>query len=202
MIRQLILPAIPLFFISLITGCGNASTTEIKSAEENKTEPTMQVGIPAVSFVLDGRVIQSEEYTCIWKLTGGQSLLTLGVVYDREPKITPPNLTLGIHNLKDISLPIIPLYGYKYSDKSKQLFSLGIQLALPKGKPSNMNDLSFSSNYSGLESKLQLSLLDTLAKVVSGNFEGTVKNANGKTMKITDGKLERIPLKMVYNNLY
>lgn len=190
------------FICCFIIGCGNANTKELKAVVEEKTESTIQNAIPAVSFVLDGRAIQSSEYTCVWKMTGGQSMLTLGVVYDREPKITPPNLTFVIHNLKDISLPIIRMYGNKYTDKSKQLFSLGIQLALPKGKPANMNELSFSDNYSGLESRFQLTLLDTLAKNISGNFEGTVKNANGKTMKIADGKFERIPLKMVYNNLY
>jgi hypothetical protein len=202
MIRQLKLPVASFIFICFIIGCGNANTTELKAVVEKTTEPIIQDVIPAVSFVLDGRAIQSSEYTCVWKLTGGQSMLTLGVVYDREPKITPPNLTFVIHNLKDISLPISRLFGNKYSDKSKQLFSLGIRLTSPKGKPTNMNELSFSDNYSGLESRLQLNLLDTSAKIISGNFEGTVKNANEKTMKITDGKFERIPLKMVYNNLY
>jgi len=202
MIRKLFLPAIALFHVFFNTGCSNANTTEIKTITENIQEPVKQGDNPVISFWLDDRQIESKEYTCVWKLTGGQSMLTLGVVYDRKPKITPPNLTFVIHNLKNISLPIIRLFGNKYSDKSKQLFSLGIRLTSPKGKPANMNELSFSDNYSGLESRMQLSLLDTLAKIISGNFEGTVKNANGKTMKITEGKFERIPLKMVYNNLY
>jgi hypothetical protein len=77
-----------------------------------------------------------------------------------------------------------------------ELMSLG----LPKGKAANMNELSFSDNYKGLQSAVKLSLLDTTAKIVSGQFEGTVQNANGKNMKITDGKFECIPLKMVYSN--
>jgi hypothetical protein len=63
-----------------------------------------------------------------------------------------------------------------------------------------MNELSFSDNYKRLESAVKLSLLDTTAKIVSGRFEGTVQNANGKSMKVTEGKFERIPLKMEYSN--
>ena len=63
-----------------------------------------------------------------------------------------------------------------------------------------MNELSFSDNYKGLASVVQLSLLDTTAKLVSGSFEGTLQNANGKTMVITEGKFERIPMKMVHSD--
>jgi hypothetical protein len=178
----------------LIAACGNANTKDKKSETEKKNADKA-----AVSFMLNGRLIESAEYYCSWKLTGQENMFTLSVMYDREPGANPPIMGFAIYNLKDIALPFSPLNG-KLPGKSEQFFSLGINLGLPKGKAADMNELSFSDNYAGLESKVKLSLLDTIAKLVSGSFEGTVQNANGKTMKITEGKFEGIVLKTVHSN--
>jgi hypothetical protein len=196
--RKLVLSVIPLFLIVLLTGCGNAKTKETKTDTEKKIE-NKKPDKPVVSFILDGRLVESADYYCGWKLTGQENMLTLSIVYEREPKTNPPNLGFAIYNLKDISMPFNRLNG-KLPGKSEQLFSLSAGLGLPKGKAADMNELSFSDNYKGLESAVQLSLLDTTAKIVSGRFEGTVQNANGKSMKVTEGKFERIPLKMIYSN--
>jgi hypothetical protein len=190
--------AASLFYICLIAGCGNAKTKETKTDTENKIE-NRKPDKPVVSFLLDGRLIESTDYYCGWKLTGQENMFTLSIVYDRETGTNPPNMGFAIYNLKDIDLPFTPLNG-KLPGKSEQFFSLGVNLGLPKGKAADMNELSFSDNYAGMKSLVVLSLLDTTAKNVSGSFEGTIKNANGKTMKITEGKFERIPLQMVYSN--
>jgi hypothetical protein len=196
--RKLALSITSLLLIVLLTGCGNTNTKEKKIVPANKTENTKQ-DKPTVTFLLDGRLIEAAEYYCGWKLTEKENMLTLSIVYDREPKTNPPNLGFAIYNLKDISMPFNRLNG-KLPGKSEQFFSLSAGLGLPKGKAADMNELSFSDNYTGLESLVLLSLLDTTAKIVSGRFEGTIKNANGKTMNITEGKFERIPLKMVYSD--
>jgi hypothetical protein len=196
--RKLVLSVIPLFLIGLLEGCGNAKTKEIKTGSDNKIE-TSKPEKPAVSFMLDGRLIESAEYYCSWKLTGQENMFTLSVVYDLEPGANPPIMGFAIYNLKDIALPFSPLNG-KLPGKSEQFFSLGVNLGLPKGKAADMNELSFSDNYAGLKSLIVFSVLDTTAKIVSGRFEGTIKNANGKTMKITEGKFEGIVLKIVPAN--
>jgi hypothetical protein len=196
--RKLVLSVIPLFLIGLLTGCGNAKTKETKTDTEKKIE-NKKPDKPVVSFILDGRFVESADYYCGWKLTEQENMLTLSIVYEREPKTNPPNLGFAIYNLKDISMPFNRLNG-KLPGKSEQLFSLSAGLGLPKGKAADLNELSFSDNYKRLESAVQLSLLDTTAKIVSGRFEGTVQNANGKSMKVTEGKFERIPLKMEYSN--
>jgi hypothetical protein len=178
----------------LIAACGN--TKETKTDTEKKIE-NRKPDKPVVSFVLDGRLIESADYYCGWKLTGRENMLTLSIVYDREPKTNPPNLGFAIYNLKNISMPFNRLNG-KLPGKSEQLFSLSVGLGLPKGKAANMNELSFSDNYKGLQSAVKLSLLDTTAKIVSGQFEGTVQNANGKKMVISAGKFNRISLQMIY----
>lgn len=180
--------------VFLITACGNAITKDKKSQPEKKNTDKA-----AVSFVMNGRLIKSTEYYCVWKLTNLENVLTFSIVYDREPKTNPPNLGFAVYNLKDITLPFSPING-KLPGKTEQSFSLSGSLALPKGKAADMNELSFSDNYPGLKSLVQLNLLDTTAKLLSGSFEGTIKNANGKTMKITAGKFEGIRLKMVYGN--
>jgi hypothetical protein len=190
--RKLVLSVIPLFLIGFLAGCGNTKTKETKTDTEKKKPDK-----PVVSFVLDGRLIESADYYCGWKLTGRENMLTLSIVYDREPKTNPPNLGFAIYNLKDISMPFNRLNG-KLPGKSEQLFSLSVGLGLPKGKAANMNELSFSDNYKGLQSAVKLSLLDTTAKIVSGQFEGTVQNANGKKMVISAGKFNRISLQMIY----
>jgi hypothetical protein len=182
--------------IFLIAGCGNANTKENKIVPANKTVNTKQ-DKPTVSFLLDGRLIESTDYYCGWKLTGQENIFTLSVVYDRETGTNPPNMGFAIYNLKDIALPFKPLNG-KLPGKSEQLFSLSAGLGLPKGKAADMNELSFSDNYKGLESAAKLTLLDTTAKIVSGRFEGTVQNANGKKMVISAGKFNRISLQMIY----
>ena len=193
---KLFLSVTSLFLIGLLNGCGNANTKEKKIVPANKMENAKQ-GKPTVTFLLDGRLIESAEYYCGWKLTEKENMFTLSVVYDREPGTNPPNIGVSIYNLKDIALPFSPLNG-KLPGKSEQFFSLGINLGLPKGKAADMNALSFSDNYKGLESAAKLTLLDTTAKIVSGSFEGTIKNTNGKKMVISGGKFNRISLQMIY----
>jgi hypothetical protein len=191
---KLVLSAASLLLIGLLAGCGNAKTKETKTGTES-----IKPDKPVVSFVLDGRLIESTEYYCGWKLTDKENILTLSIVYDHEPKTNPPNLGLTIYNIKDIALPFSPLNG-KLPGKTGQFFSLSASLGLPKGKAADINEISFSDNYTGLESNMKLSLLDTIAKLVSGTFEGTIKNAAGKTLKVSEGKFESIRLKMVYSN--
>lgn len=176
----------------LITACGNVNTND-KEPETEKKNPDKA----AISFVLDGRSIESADYYCGWKLTEQENIFTLSIVYDREPKTNPPNLGFAIYNLTDITLPLSPLNG-KLPGKTGQFFSLGASLGLPKGKAADMNELSFSDNYKGLESAAKLTFIDTTAKIVSGRFEGTVQNANGKKMVISAGKFNRISLQMIY----
>jgi hypothetical protein len=194
--KKLTLSITSLFLIGLLNGCGNANKKENKIVPANKTVNTKQ-DKPTVSFLLDGRLIESTDYYCGWKLTGQENIFTLSVVYDRETGTNPPNMGFAIYNLKDIALPFKPLNG-KLPGKSEQLFSLSAGLGLPKGKAADMNELSFSDNYKGLESAAKLTLLDTTAKIVSGRFEGTVQNANGKKMVISAGKFNRISLQMIY----
>jgi hypothetical protein len=195
---KLVLSAASLLLIGLLAGCGNAKTKETKTDTEKKIE-NRKPDKPVVSFMLDGRRIESAEYYCGWKLTDQENILTLSIVYGHEPKTNPSNLGLTIYNIKDIALPFSPLNG-KLPGKSEQFFSLGAGLGLPKGKAADINEISFSDNYAGLESNMKLSLLDTTAKLVSGSFEGRIKNANGKTLKVSEGKFDGIRLKMVYSN--
>jgi hypothetical protein len=193
--KKILFPLIfllPLMF--LLVACGNANTKDKKPETEKKNSEN-----PAVSFVLDGRLIESTEYYCSWQLSDKENMLTFNVIYDREPKSNPPNLGFVIYNLKDIALPFSPLNG-KLPGKTGQFFSLSASLGLPKGKAADMNEISFSDNYAGLESNVKLRLLDTTVKLVSGIFEGTIKNAAGKTLKVSEGKFEGIPLKMVYSD--
>lgn len=178
----------------LIAACGNANTKDKKTETEKKNPDKA-----AVSFMMDGRLIESSEYYCSWQLTDKENMLTFSVIYDREPKSNPPNLGFAIYNLKDITLPFSRMNG-KLPGKTGQLFSLSGNSGLPKGKAADMNEISFSDNYAGLESTVKLSLLDTTVRLVSGSFEGTIKNATGKTLKVSEGKFEGIRLKMVYNN--
>ncbi|NOT90979.1 hypothetical protein [Ferruginibacter sp.] len=197
--KQITITAIAIILIGAIAACGNApDEKQTKPAAENKTESKKSVK-PMVSFLLDGRLIESAEYYCTWKLTEKENMLSFEVIYDREPKQSPPNVGFIIYNVKDITTPFSRLNG-KLPGKSEQVFSVSASLALPKDKPADMNEISFADNYAGLESDVQISLLDTAAKIISGVFEGTVKNANGKLMKITNGKFDRILLKMVYND--
>lgn len=196
--RKIILSPTLFLLISLLTGCGNAKTKELKPDIKNKIE-NIKSDKPAISFLLDGRLVESAEYFCSWQLSDKVNMFTFNVLYDREPKKNPPNLGFAIYNLKDITLPFRPMNG-KLPGKTEQSFSLSASLGLPKGKAADMSELSFSDNYKGLVSVVQLSFLDTTAKTVSGSFEGTVQNANGKTIKIENGKFEHIPLKILYNN--
>jgi hypothetical protein len=195
--RKIILSATLFLLVDLLIGCGNAKTKEAETGTENKIE-NIKPDKPVVSFMLDGRLIESAEYSCSWQLSDKVNMFTFNVLYDREPKNNPPNLGFAIYNLKDITLLFSPLNG-KLPGKTEQSFSLAASLGLPKGKAADMNELSFSDNYKGLASVVQLSFLDTTAKRVSGRFEGVIQNANGKTMKIEKGQFERIPLKMLYN---
>jgi len=191
------IPIYGLFFLLLILcSCGNETTSDKKTISNNNRQTTQQQK-PLVQLVLDGRVIESADYNCMWILKGKENIFNLTVHYDREPKRIPPNVGFGIYNLKDINLPINLLNG-KMAGKLEQQFSLSALLAFPKGQAANMNELSFSDNYAGLNSTVQITVLDTTAKIVSGSFKGTLKNANGKTMVVSNGKFDRIPLQMIY----
>ena len=186
-----------LFFLLLtLSSCGNEKSSDKKIIANNNAQTTKQQK-PAVRLVLDGRVIESADYNCMWIIKGDESNLSLNVFYDREEKRKPSDVSFTIYNCKDITSPIYRLNG-KMPGKLEQQFSLHALLAFPKGQPADMNELSFSDNYTGLNSAVKLTLLDTTTKFASGSFEGSLKNANGKTMVITDGKFDRIPLQMIY----
>ena len=190
------LTGIFLFSCWLIAGCSNANSKEKIIVADKNAEDGISTK-PTVSVKIDGRLIESSDFSCSWVLIGKLNVFNLTVHYDREPKKTPPDVGFNIKNLKDIKQPFSPVYGKNIAGTKEQISSLS--MSIPKGKAHDMNEQSYSDNYAGLASSIQLSLLDTAGKIVSGRFEGTVKNANGKSIKITQGKFERIPLKMQYS---
>jgi hypothetical protein len=179
-----------LLLLFLIAGCDNSKGKDLKT-EKNIS------GKGNIIFMLGDRRIASSDYYCGWKRTDNINLFSLTVFYDRVANETPPNVGFLIHNLKDIQQPISRLNGNLPGFLGQQ-FSLGASMALPTGKAANMNESSFSDNYPGLFSNVELTRLDTIAKLVSGKFEGTVKNANGRGIKIENGQFEDITVDLVF----
>lgn len=194
--RKEILSVTCIILLVCTAGCGDTATEPTKTTQETKKE-ALKSDRPVASFILDGRRIESDEYYCSWKLTGQENTFTFTIVYDREPGSTPPTIGFVIYNLENITNPFIRTNG-KLPTKKGQQFSLSGGLGLPKGKPADLNEISFTDNYPGLESAVKLNLLDTTAKVVSGSFEGMMKNENGKITRISEGKFTRVPLQMTY----
>ena len=188
-----------LFFLLLTTSCGN------KTGKENQQKPESTAatnepanGKKAIHFVLDGREINSTDYSCSWMFMGGMSTFNLTVFYDRTAGATPPHIGFNIYNLTDIKAPIIRLNGKLPRKSPDQLFSIVGSTGNPKGKPADMNKTSFSDNYNDLQSTMQITSLDTVAKTCAGRFEGTLKNANGDVLKIANGSFEGVFYKTGY----
>jgi hypothetical protein len=180
----------------LMNSCGSNSASDNKPIVANN-QPTAEQQKPAVHLIVDGRVIESVDYVCMWILKGTESNLNLHVFYDREERRVPSDVSFVVYNYQTTTSPMYALKG-KMPGKLEQQFSLNAILAIPRKAAADMNELTFSDNYEDLNSSVKLTLIDTTSKVASGSFEGTLRNANGKTMVITDGSFERIPLQMVY----
>jgi hypothetical protein len=187
------------FFLAasiLLYSCGSNSTSDNKTTVAN-SQSTAKQQKPAVHLIVDGRVIESVDYVCIWMLKGTESNFSLHVFYDREERRVPSDVSFAVYNYQNTTSPMYALKG-KMPGKQEQQFSLTALLAIPRKAAADMNELAFSDNYNDLNSSVKLTLVDTTSKLASGRFEGTLRNANGKTMVITDGRFERIPLQMVY----
>lgn len=194
--RKKILSLTCIVLLVCTAGCGNTATEPAKTTQGTKKE-TLKSGRPVASFILDGRRIESTEYYCSWKMTGQENVFTFTILYDREPGSTPPSAGFIIYNLENITAPFLRMNG-KLPTKAGQQFSLSGSSGLSKGKPADLNEISFTDNYPGLESAVSLNLLDTTTKVVSGNFEGMLKNANGRMIRISEGTFDKVPLQMIY----
>jgi len=187
-----------LFFLLLLVSCGNSNQEKQQKSEPQATSKPSSDTKSAIHFVLDGREINSTDYSCSWMLIGGMSTFNLTVFYDRTAGATPPHIGFNIYNLTDIKAPIIRLNGKLPRKSPEQLFSIVGSSGNPKGKPADMNKTSFSDNYNDLQSTMQLTSLDTVAKTCAGRFEGTLKNANGDVLKITNGSFEGVTYKTGY----
>ncbi len=197
--RGTILFSCSLFFLLLITSCGN------KTGKENQQKPVSAAATSdpgnaksVIHFELDGREINSTDYSCSWMLMGGISTFNLTVFYDRAAGGMPPRTGFNIYHLTDIKAPMNKLNGQVPGKSPDQLYSLSVNTGTPKGKPADMNKTSFTDNYKDLQSIVQLTSLDTVAKTCAGRFEGSLRNANGDELKITNGSFEHLSYKTVH----
>ncbi len=182
--------------IAMLAGCGSEHTPADKTASPVEQSITTTPK-PSITMVLDGRKIESTDYSCMWLLKDKQNILNVTVHYDRRPKRIPPNIGFNVYNLKDIKLPINRVRGIDLSPAAGQIYSLG-GLMVEDVKVMDLNKLSFTDNYPTASSLVKITLLDTTAKLLSGSFEGVLLNANGTTLKVTEGKMDRIPLTLFY----
>ncbi len=194
-----ILISCSLFFLLLTVGCGSNTSKEnqqkVVSAGDSKAPDNVK---NAIHFELDGREINSTDYSCSWMVIGGMRTFNLTVFYDRIAGETPPHIGFNIYNLSDIKAPINRLNGQLPRKSPDQIFSLVGSTVNPKGKPADMDKTSFSDNYKDLQSTMQITRLDTVTKTCAGRFEGTLRNEKGDVMKITNGSFENIPYKTGY----
>ena len=188
-----------IFFSCMLLSCGNDAKGPASQTKENsKPVPASNGSKPVVQMVLDGKAISSDDYNCSWVLTKGQNIFNLTVFYDRKPQVSPARAGFNIYKLKDIAIPLTQLKGLPSAAGDGQFYSLSASAEKPAGKPSDMNEISFTDNYPGLTSMVQITKLDTMAKIVSGRFEGSVKNANGREIRITGGSFENISIQLVH----
>lgn len=187
-----------LFILLLMVSCGNSKQENEQKPETQAQAKQATVGRPAIHFVLDGREISSSDYSCSWVMIGKTNTFNLTVFYDRDAGGTPPRAGFNIYNLTDIKAPINRLNGQLPGKSTAQLFSLSANTGTPKGKPADLDKTSFTDNYTDLQSTVQLTNLDTVAKTCTGLFEGTLKNAQGDILKITNGSFEGVSYKTGY----
>lgn len=186
-----------LFLLLLIVSCGGSNKENQQKPETGATAKQASVEKSVIHFVLDGREINSDDYSCSWMMIGKTSTFNLTVFYDRSKNGRPPHAGFNIYNLTDIKAPMSRLNGEMPGKSTAQQYSLSAGAGTEKGKPVDLNKTSFTDNYKDLTSVVQLTALDTVARVCAGRFEGTVKNANGDVIKISNGTFANIPYQKV-----
>lgn len=120
----------------------------------------------------------------------GEQVVTSGWTISRfsfanEPSKQWLNITSNMHNEKrviNVNLPGAAPGDYVFDKGGSNAHSHGSYY------PDYMENLS--NSYAFNTGSFHITDLDTVKRVVSGTFSGTVKNLKGEMLQITDGKIE------------
>ncbi len=142
-----------------------------------------------ISFELNGKKIISSDYSCSYS-TEGMPLFNLTVFHDRDknPR-NPPNIGFNIYNLRSADEKLYSQRDKKPWTSKEPVYGLGYTSV---GK--NIDETSYVDNYEGATSLVTITVFDLNKKTASGTFSGTLVNAKGKSVTITNGVFKNVSI--------
>lgn len=169
--------------VILITSCGQNDKTG-SGKEENATQSSSSSTENIISFKVDGEMVNSEGW------------IVQRFVWDSTTEIPWMNITSSMH--KDKRTINVNLHGttpgrYDFAENASLMTNSHGSYFPDFSQP--LNSFSFVSG------GFDITEVDTVNGVISGTFMGTAKDGNGKTVIITEGRLEKVKLKAGINNL-
>jgi hypothetical protein len=176
-----------LFITILFISCGeNKNDADDKSATD-KDAPAGATGSSVtnvITFKVDGKLVSSEGWIVqrfVWDEKTPSPLLNITSNMHKDKRAINVNLngtTPGKYRFTENSNLTTESQGSYFPDFSKPLESF-----------------SFTNG------KFDITEVDTLKGIVNGSFSGTAKDANDKTVTISDGKLINVKLKKGITNI-
>ena len=171
-----------LFLICLYISCGQ---NDKGSADKKQDTSTVSAsGDNAISFKADGETVHSGGWI-VMRFVWGDTNTSQWI-----------NITSNMHTDKrTINVNLSGATPGKYViDESKPMMSNSHGAYFP--------DFSKTmESYSWASGEFNLTEVDTVKGVLSGTFSGITKNAEGKTITITDGVLKNVKMKPGVTNL-
>jgi hypothetical protein len=161
----------------LVVSCNNNTTPSTGNSEKKSADTPSSTDKNFISFKVNG----DEVKTSGWNI----SLFR----WSNQPAVWM-NITSDMHKEKrtiDVNLNGAKPGTYSFDDKG---------VIMEKSHGSYHPDFSETLNaYSFVSGSFVITDVDTVHQILNGTFSGTVKNAKGETLNITDGKIVNGALK-------
>jgi hypothetical protein len=174
-----------LLILLLAVSCGqndkgktetNSDTTASKAANTS--------GNNTISFKADGETINSEGW------------IVQRFVWDNKTPSPWLNIVSNMHKDKrsiNVNLNGTAAVDYTFAENAPLMSS-----SHGSYFPDYSNPMG---SYSFISGKVSITEIDTVANLVSGTFEVTAKSNDGKTVTITEGRINKVPMKAGITNL-
>jgi len=176
-----------LFITILFISCGENKNDAIDKSATDKDTPAEATGSSnsnVISFKVDGKLVASEGW------------IAMRFVWDEKTPSPWLNITSNMH--KDKRTINVNLNGAK---PGKYSFTENGNITT-ESHGTYFPDFSKTlESFIFTNAEFDITEVDTLKGIVNGSFSGTAKDANDKTVTISDGKLIGVKLKKGITNI-
>ena len=161
------------FFLTalLVVSCNNNNTPSTGNSDKNSADASSSTTKNFISFKVNGDEVKTSGWNISLFRWSNQTPVWMNITSDMHKEKRTINVNLNGANPGT----------YSFDDKG---------VIMEKSHGSYHPDFSESLNsYSFVSGSFVITDVDTVHHILNGTFSGSVKNAKGETLNITDGKI-------------